>query len=1179
MKKTILPVIVSAFALLALSRQEVRAEKYFFRNYDVEEGLGSEHINAMLQDRRGYLWFATTNGLIKFDGRTFTTFTTRDGLLSNDVFRVYQDSKGDFWLSFPGKGVGRFDGARWTYYKEHFPANQTTWSIIEDSHGDMWFGTFGNGVVRFDGTDWTVYSDSVTGGDRVRTVFEDSKGNIWVGFQLKGISVFNGKDWTHIYSFGPFAESHINSIIEDGNGNIWLAGVNPVIEGSLAIKISGDYRNANYEFFSFKDGIPSGEDPVLCKDSQGRVWMAADGGGLGVYDGRCWKTYNTDKGLPSNRITCLLEDSERNIWLGTNGNGAARFSGEDFVTYTVADGLPNNLLLPVLADSKGNLWFNSEQVKGVVKYDGKNWTTVPTKDGRLPSAVFEDSKGGLWFTTSSTLHHIEDKNISTFFADNIWLDGISCDDEQGNLYFSKPIGYLVKFDGRNFESISDSIIFSTSSKPQVLFCQRTEGGDLLLGSETGLIVAKELERKFLNRGMEFSAISPDGQGGFWFGTDSGLVNPRIDDYFKYSSNHRRIESKYYSLGDGPGGNEILVLHLDRHKALWAGTNGGGIFRLVDGNLTHFSTADGLSSNVCSYIFETGEDLFFRVPRGLDRFDGKYFTTLTAKNDGFIASTGTHLFTFLTAQPIEDQKGNFWFYSLHGVIKFDPSALKRDTLPPPLYITRLRVAEKDTSITNGLRLRHNQSNLKIDYIGIGLSAPEEVVYSYKLDGLDTDWAETKSNSISYPYLPPGKYEFALRARNRDGVWNVQPVRLQFEILPPFWSSFWFRGLMISAVLALGWVVLLIRTRLIQKRNIELLAEINERKKVELALREKNMEVKSLKDRLQAENIYLQEEIKLTHNFDEIIGNSEALNKVLERVEKVASTDSTVLILGETGTGKQLIARAVHRLSPRAFKPLVTINCASIPANLIESELFGYEKGAFTGAVSRKTGRFELADGGSLFLDEIGELPLELQAKLLRVLQDGEFERLGNPNTIRVNVRIIAATNRNLEQEVSRGAFREDLYYRLNVYPIKCPPLREHRSDIPLLVNHFVNQFNSRIGRQISSIPQSVLDTLQAYNWPGNIRELQNVIERAVIVSSGSQLKLSESLENTSPQAREALTLDDLEKQHILKIMEMTGWRVRGQSGAAELLGLKPTTLEAKMVKLGIKKESLSHRRTP
>ncbi len=331
-----------------------------------------------------------------------------------------------------------------------------------------------------------------------------------------------------------------------------------------------------------------------------------------------------------------------------------------------------------------------------------------------------------------------------------------------------------------------------------------------------------------------------------------------------------------------------------------------------------------------------------------------------------------------------------------------------------------------------------------------------------------------------------------------------------------------------------------------------------------------EIAKLQARLQEENIYLQEEIKTDYNFEEIIGGSRALKKVLKAVEMVATTDTTVLLLGETGTGKELVARAIHHLSPRQHRTLVKVNCAALPTGLIESELFGHEKGAFTGALSRKIGRFELADGGTIFLDEIGDLPLELQPKLLRVLQEGEFERVGGSPTIKVDVRVIAATNRDLEKAVQEGRFRPDLYYRLNVFPIRLPPLRERQEDIPLLVRYFVQKYGTKLGKRIETIPQPTMEALKAYPWPGNIRELENVIERAVILSRGSQLELGEWLPKpgVSPQGTWIPTLEELEREHILHVLELTGWRVSGEKGAAKLLGLKPTTLEARMKKLGI-----------
>ncbi len=347
--------------------------------------------------------------------------------------------------------------------------------------------------------------------------------------------------------------------------------------------------------------------------------------------------------------------------------------------------------------------------------------------------------------------------------------------------------------------------------------------------------------------------------------------------------------------------------------------------------------------------------------------------------------------------------------------------------------------------------------------------------------------------------------------------------------------------------------------------------------QVALAVENMlayeEIAQLKARLEQENLYLLEEIETHHKFEEIIGDSPAMRKVLQEVETVAPTDATVLILGETGTGKELVARAIHTLSPLKSRTLVKVNCAALPAGLIESELFGHEKGAFTGAISRKIGRFELADGGSILLDEIGDLPLDLQAKLLRVLQDGSFERVGGSQTMEVRVRVIAATNRNLVKAMQDGAFREDLYYRLNVFPVRVPPLRERADDVPLLVRHFVLKHGTRFGKQIESIPQNRMEDLRAYSWPGNVRELENVIERAMILSQGSELDLGDWAPGTSirPLPTEGSTLSDVERSHILKVLELTNWHLSGEKGAANILGLKRTTLQGRMRKLGIRRE--------
>jgi formate hydrogenlyase transcriptional activator len=335
-----------------------------------------------------------------------------------------------------------------------------------------------------------------------------------------------------------------------------------------------------------------------------------------------------------------------------------------------------------------------------------------------------------------------------------------------------------------------------------------------------------------------------------------------------------------------------------------------------------------------------------------------------------------------------------------------------------------------------------------------------------------------------------------------------------------------------------------------------------------------EIGELKSRLEQENLYLKEESRADGEFAEVVGESAAFQKVLENVRMVAATGATVLATGETGTGKEVVVRAIHRLSGRKHKILVKVNCAALPAGVIESELFGHEKGAFTGALARRVGRFELANGGTLFLDEVGDLPLELQAKLLRVLQEGEFERLGGSQTIKVDVRVIAATNRDLKQAVADGRFRADLFYRLNVFPIAIPPLRERLADVPRLARHFAMIYASKLGKPIESIGEKTLKKLTAYSWPGNVRELQNVIERAIILSRTSRLELDEALAAPVPRpgASEHQTLEDVEREHILSVLESVGWRVSGERGAAKILDLKRSTLEARMSKLGITRPS-------
>jgi formate hydrogenlyase transcriptional activator len=350
--------------------------------------------------------------------------------------------------------------------------------------------------------------------------------------------------------------------------------------------------------------------------------------------------------------------------------------------------------------------------------------------------------------------------------------------------------------------------------------------------------------------------------------------------------------------------------------------------------------------------------------------------------------------------------------------------------------------------------------------------------------------------------------------------------------------------------------------------QIFANALSRARAERELKKAYQEIAELKQDVEKENLYLREEVRLEHHHGEVVGDSDEMRRVLQEVEQVAPTDSTVLVLGETGTGKELIAQTIHEHSRRKGRVMVKVNCAALPATLIESELFGREKGAFTGALTREMGRFELANGSTILLDEVGELPIELQSKLLRVLQEGEFERLGSCKTIKVDVRVIAATSRDLQQAVREGKFREDLFYRLNVFPITVPPLRDRPEDIPSLVWHFLGLLCRRMGRSIETVHSATMDAFKSYYWPGNVRELRNVIERFLITSTGTVFRAKLPPAEAAEAGARPQTFEEVERDYLLRIMEMVGWRVRGEGGAAQIMGLKPTTLESRMQKLGI-----------
>ncbi len=508
----------------------------------------------------------------------------------------------------------------------------------------------------------------------------------------------------------------------------------------------------------------------------------------------------------------------------------------------------------------------------------------------------------------------------------------------------------------------------------------------------------------------------------------------------------------------------------------------------------------------------------------------------------------------------------------GVLSFNAMREERDW-PDPL-VKRLQLVAQ--VFTNALARRRRELKLLETAARLAAGADLAGLASYEVD-FEAGVAFVDDLFREVCGLPEeseeglGPVEFWARSLHPDDCPRVLELRRQlhdgkltqrsaeYRFLHPKLGERWFHHMArVSGRDAAGRTV----------RSYGVLRDVTEKKLAEEVLRRSYEEIERLKDRLQAERDYLKAEITVVGARGELTGRTAVIERVLRQVQQVAPTDSLVLVSGETGTGKELVARAIHRLSPRRGNLMVTVNCAALPSGLVESELFGREKGAFTGALSRQIGRFEVADGSTLFLDEVGELPLEVQAKLLRVLERGEFERLGSPRTIKVDVRVIAATNRDLAEEVRKGRFREDLFYRLNVFPVRVPPLRERTEDIPLLVWTFLEEFSTRMGKKITQVPRRAMDALRRHNWPGNVRELRNVVEHGAIITTGDTLRVP-LLEDALPKAEEARTLADAEREHILRALERAGGHVKGSKGAAASLGLKPSTLYTRMKKLGIR----------
>ena len=971
-------------------------------------------------------------------------------------------------------------------------------------------------------------------------ILQDRKGHLWFG-TLRGVSFFDGAQFTTFNVRDGLVHNQVLCIGEDQAGNLWLG----TLEGVSR------FDGAQFTTFNVEDGLADNRVWTMLEDRAGNLWFGT-GAGASLFDGAQFTTFNVedildntfanvtdftndyvDAGLDSNRVLSIAEDRAGNLWFGTR-SGVSRFDGENFSGFTSADGLAGTWIQSIFVDRAGQVWFGADYGGGVSRYDGEKFTTFTADDGLANNTVIsiaEDPAGNLWFGSyGSGVSRYDRAQFTTYTTDDgLVNNGVlsMLQDQAGNLWFG-TFENVSLFDGKSFTTFT---------------------------TQDGLV------------GTGVHVIYEDRTGQLWFGTAEGLS---LFDGERFTT---------FTIDDGLATNAVWTMLEDRQGNLWFGGAGRriGTTRYDKKSFTIFNAEDGLAyKNVMGILQDKAGNLWFATEGGVSLFDGKKFTNFTTR-DGLASNSLTSL--------LEDRAGNLWFGTIGGVSRYDGKCFTSFTSEEGLIHNNVECMLED-----------QKGHLWFGTYGGGISRYDGFVFQTlsKKDGLVHDtvqqilqdpqgpiWIATEGGITRYQPcdIPP-----AIRIANVSADRHYGPVR---EIHLPASQKlvvFEFQGSSFTTILdSMAYVYRLkgheidwqtTRARRVEYEDLELGEYTFQVKAVDRDLNYSELasvEVSMLPDpRIEA----LNQALSAVGIAGEFVGKSPALLQVLEQLAEVAPSEVSVFISGETGTGKGLAARTVHGLSPRQARPFIQVNCGAIPASLVESELFGHERGAFTGAVARKLGKIELADGGTLFLDEIGDLSFEAQVKLLRFLDEHAFERVGSTRTINPDVRVIAATNRDLRQMVEAGQFREDLYFRLRIFPVQLPPLNKRREDIPLLAVYFMQEMAAHLHKEVTQLTPEALHMLQAYDWPGNVRELEHTIQRAVIVCRGTAIQaedIAQEPEKAEDDPLEELVpLETFERRYICRVLERTGWLIGGAHGAAAVLGLNVSTLRGRMRKLGIER---------
>ena len=1051
-------------------------------------------------------------------------------------------------------------GTRQTYSMADGLAGMRIAHIAEDSEGYIWFATWDNGVSRFDGDEFQNFTkqDGLVD-DRVYFVLTDSRDRLWFG-TLNGVCWYDGADFHHLEDDG-IADRAVQFIYEDRQGRIWCGGYRTIgyYDGTVFHDLMPLYLK-HYEMLPFKACRGIVEDP------EGHLWFGFNY--LIRFDGTSFYRYEEKDGFPQDTSYALGRDDAGRMWIGHHGQKNRLWCYTDGTFQTVQvnlGGQPRK----IQCDREGRMWFNTSE--GVLYQDGDGFSRFTPADG-LPhsavKAVFQDREHQYWFATWGGVGlyntQISVFDLSAEVSKNRSEISQIVQDSRDDIW----IGYMAPLLQRQFQSVfrfNGEVLTPVGTEDGVninncFAIYKDCNGCLWFGGINGLFCydgkkLKEMQPIAGSGERSISAITQDAQERFILGRwEKSNIRSKKD---LFASPLKLIYQQ------GEEFQAIFVKEKDkgpfcRIGTVIAGHNGEVYFHLIhqnysdnDKGFARWHPEDGLKfygiedelidDRVTDLIEDRNGNLWIATQGGLSCFDGKTFQNFTTK-DGLPSNHIRCLF--------EDRQGHIWLGTDGRVAHYNGQLFQ--TINSPHIGSVLRILEdRDGAFWFGtvqntlVRYQQQKTLPQIRLLQVIADKvyenPEEVIVSRAGQQVIFEYKGLSFSTRSIDML----YVYRLKGHDPDWQPATREMRVFYQDLPPGDYTF-------------------------QVRAIDRDLNYSDVTQARLSI-ESDPRIEAFTDVINRQG---------SQNF---IGHSAALQHFQVNLEKIASTDMTVLILGETGVGKGLAARTLHALSSNCDGPFIQVSCGALPGTLIDSELFGHEKGAFTSAVSHRLGRVELAEDGTLFLDEIGDMAVETQVKLLRLLEEGTFERVGSSETLTVKTRIVAATNRDLRVMVRTGDFREDLYYRLNAFPMYLPPLRERKEDIPELAEYFKTRIASHLGKQIGPLAPEVIEVLQNYDWPGNVRELEHTIQRAVILCPESQIGVGDlglygsRIEDIGydrqslfdSQGREFVSLDEYERRYILDALKATNYQIKGPRGAAELLRIPPSTLYGKMKRLDIK----------